>query len=80
MGGVERRGSRGRPSRWPGLLELGVERRGIPSKEPAPDLQLGAVRATLRRSRDAKHPRSVSANVEVHAARAFLRRLRKASS
>ncbi len=49
----------------------------ILSKEPVPDLHLGAVRATLRRSSDKKNPRSVSADVEVHAARAFLRRLQE---
>jgi hypothetical protein len=49
----------------------------ILSKEPAPDLQLGAVRATLRRSPDKKNPRTLAADVEVHAARAFLRRLQE---
>jgi hypothetical protein len=47
----------------------------IRSKEPVPDLNLGAVRATVRPAREEKGERSVSANVEVHAARAFLRRL-----
>jgi hypothetical protein len=47
------------------------------SKEPVPDLNLGAVRATLRRSREEDHPRSVGADVEVHAARAFVRRLQE---
>jgi hypothetical protein len=47
----------------------------IRSKEPLPDLHLGAVRATLRPAREEKGRRAVSANVEVHAERAFLRRL-----
>jgi hypothetical protein len=47
----------------------------LKSKEQVPDLNLGAVRATVRPSRDDKNARITSAGVEVHAERAFLRRL-----
>ena len=49
----------------------------IRSKEPLPDLRVGAVRATLRPAREQKRKRIVSADVEVHAQRAFLRRLQE---
>jgi hypothetical protein len=49
----------------------------IQSKEAIPDLTLGRVHATVRPSRDEDHPRSVGADVEVHTARAFVRRLQE---
>jgi hypothetical protein len=47
----------------------------LQSKEPVPDLALGVVRATLLSARDDKGKKNTSADVEVHAERACLRRL-----
>jgi hypothetical protein len=45
------------------------------SKEALPDLRAGSVRATLHTAREEGRKRTVSPDVEVHAERAFLRRL-----
>ena len=47
----------------------------LASREPVPDLRLGSVRATLRPARDPERGKASKADVELHAGRAFLRRL-----